>query len=788
MDLTRLIPRPHQAAVFFFAAIVLLSETVLFHCTHFVVGYVLAMTVIGCAVAGIGLGSLLASRLRCAEVNIFGWCCGGTTGSLYLVAWVLLRQPQLLFLLPATATVFVFPSMYIARSFARRDARSVYFYDMLGAGTAVGVTVALYRYCGSEAIFLGLVTLLPLLGAAWSGIVALSGDRRRAIDCLWLLLLGSVGALLLYRHLDDGALNIARLVNSDAPGIPAQSVLRRQSRLRIAKTYDNLLGRIDAIPADDRTYVTYNGFFNDNFYNTPVYDYAKYAQPHQLPFPEPDRRVVCGLVPEPKVFVVGAAADGILKTLRAITPLENIDANEINPGILQLMQHDFIDQSGRVYEGLHVQQGNALAILKRQVKKYDIITLINTHSSRWIGVPGPPDYLHTRESYDLYLDSLTPDGYLLFEERPDTWQGELGLKRMILTLYDCLQRRGVEDPAEHFFIWEFMSNRYFEQGGQGIQTGSDMYYVGMVVSLQPLRGPRRQHLLDWCDLQWKVAWKADGRPEHELMDWRLEPAYLKGQWHGERFGPFLDMIPEGDFTKLDPQFDATPVTNDRPFPSCSQRQLPEIQRMVRITSAACLLLGMLIVATAARRQKKLDRLAYLLVYNILIGAAYFFVEIMLIQAYQEVFLSPTSSLVLVLGVLLVGSGIGGLAAQHITPLRATLLLCPLVYVALRAPGWILSLQLSSPMTSILAATVILLVGMNMGIYFPNGLLLARRWSLRNRIPHLFALNSLAGSWAAVLSFYLGIRVGYTWTLAIALILYALAAMLHGRIVARLSES
>ena len=104
MDFARWIPRPNQVAVFFFAGVVLLSETVLFHATKFVVDYVLAMTVIGCAVAGIGLGALLASKLQCQEVDIFGWCCGGTAACLYLAAYVLLRQPDLLLLLPASAS------------------------------------------------------------------------------------------------------------------------------------------------------------------------------------------------------------------------------------------------------------------------------------------------------------------------------------------------------------------------------------------------------------------------------------------------------------------------------------------------------------------------------------------------------------------------------------------------------------------------------------------------------------------------------------------------------------
>jgi hypothetical protein len=778
VELARLIPRPHQAAVFFFAGVVLLSETVLFHVTRFIVDYTLAMTVIGCAVAGIGLGALLASRLQCVEADIFGWCCGGTTASLYLAALVLLQQPRLLFLLPSAAAVFVFPSTFIARAFARSDSRGVYFFDMLGAGVAVAATALLYQRYSSETIFLGLVTAIPLTGSIWSCLLATHGPRRRLWDGLWLLLLASVGGAFLTQQVQSDSMNIVRLVNPQAPNIPAQSVLRRPSRMSITRTYDSLLGRVDVIPSGNRTFVTYDGFFNDNFYNDPPEDYLDYAKPHGLRFPQVDRRVVYGLVPEPQVFVIGAAADGILKTLREITPLDHIDAVEVNPGILQMMQRDFVEESGRVYEGLNVQSGNATSILKHRQHKYDIITLINTHSSRWIGALGPPDYLHTRESYDLYLDRLTEDGYLLFEERPDTRRGELGVKRMILTLYDCLQRRGIENPAEHFFVWEYMSNRFYERGGTGVETGSDMYYVGMVVSLKPFRGQRRQNLLDWCKMEWMVLWNEQKQPIHYPRVHRPHPAYLLGKWHGERFGPFFDMIAERNFSALDPDFDSSIVTQDQPFPSCSRRSMPTIGRMVRVTSAVCCVLGGLIALGALRPARYRRQTALLVVYNIAIGGAYFFVEIMLIQAYQEVFLSPSLSLVLVLGILLIGSGIGGLTAERISPALATLALGPVLFAALRAPAWIVASGLPLPESNIIASCVVLLVGMNMGIYFPSGLIMARRWALRSRIPHLFAINAVAGSWATILSFYLGIRVGYAWTMTIALALYVLSVIVY----------
>ena len=763
-------------AVTFFAGIVLLSETLFFHAAKYILDYMLAMTVISCAVAGIGLGAFLASRFRQSEQSYFDWCCGGTTACLYLAAFVLLRHSSLPTLLPAVASVFVFPSMFIARAFARGSATGTYLFDMLGAGVAVGLIVLAYHWTGTETVFLILVTAVPAAGALWAAMASSYRRWARLPAFLWLAVFGMIGATLLHFQLADRRLDIQRLVNPSAPNIPAQNMLRRPSRWSVVKSYDNLVGRLDVIPTEQRFYVTYDGFFSDNFTGLPTYDYLDYAKPHEIDFPTQDRRVLYGLVPEPTVFVIGPAADGIIKTLRTITPPDHVDSVEVNPGVLQMMQHDFYEASGQSYKGMRPVLGNALSALRRSHRKYDMITLINTHSSRWIGALGAPDFLHTRESYDLYLDHLTDHGYLLFEERPDTRRGELGVKRMILTLYDCLKRRGAKDPAQHFFIWEFMSGRYTSKGHTGIATGSDMYYVGMIVSLEPIQGKRKQAVIDWYENPWFIQWDESEKPTHYLSERKLYPAYLKSTWSNERFGPFFKMIEAGDFSAISENFDDSLVTNDRPFPSCSTRSAPEIRQLVRITSGLCLLLCGLFAVGAVRNVAHRRSVGLLLVYNVAIGLAYFLVEIMLIQVYQRVFLAPSASLAMVLGVLLIGSAAGGLSARVIRPTMATIALVPLVLGCLWLPEWAVAHGWTSAATTAAAVVTIFAVGAAMGVYFPTGLIIADQWSLRAKIPHLFAINAISGSLATVLSLWLGIRAGYTWTVLIALALYIVASV------------
>ena len=685
-----------QLAVFFFAATVLLCETLLFHATKYVLDYVLAMAVISCAVAGIGLGAFLASRWSWSDRNLFGWCCGGTAASLYLAAGVLLRYPNLFLLLPAIASVFVCPSYFIACAFAQGSPRGVYLFDMLGAGMAVVLTVSAYQWLATEAIFLGVVTILPLVGAWLRPRCSTYRVRWRAVVCVALLACAGLGGALFYQQVTRNALSIARLVNPDAPNIPPQSVLRRPSRLRIERTYDSLIGRVEAIPAKrpDLRHVR-------RLLQRQLSDLSRPAITRSTRgrTTSAGRRSIgewpMGWYPTPQRVcdrsghhAASSRRCGKSRRSRRSTRSRSI------PGSLQMMQRDYLDASGGAYRDLHVVLGNALSVLRRSDKKYDLITLINAHSSRWIGSLGPPDYLHTRESYDMYFDHLSEDGYLLFEERPDTYRGELGVKRMILTLWDCLKRRGVQDPAEHFFIWEFMSYRYHEQGLTGIAPGSDMYYVGMVVSLKPFVGQRREDLLEWCDLEWSVRWEDTG-PVYVPCP-RLAGAGLSEievAWGAVRAVLRHDRCPA-----TSPGWGRTSMRPSSrtiaPSPSCPTTSIPEVlgcwwsRRESASCWAGCSAVG------AMRGTARRGGMGLLLFYNVAIGFAYFFIEIMLIQAYQGVFLSPSASLVLVLGVLLIGSAIGGLLSDRVRLWWATAALVPVLACCLQIPAW--TLQLDCP--------------------------------------------------------------------------------------------
>ena len=211
-----------------------------------------------------------------------------------------------------------------------------------------------------------------------------------------------------------------------------------------------------------------------------------------------------------------------------------------------------------------------------------------------------------------------------------------------------------------------MSHRYRDQGLTGIAPGSDMYYVGMIVSLKPLVGQRREDLLEWCE---PGMVRAIGKTT-DRFTYRVER--LRGAGLSEievARGAVRAVLRHARRRATSPgwgpDFDASIITNDRPFPSCPTTFVPELLRLLMVASGICLVLGGLFAVGALRGTERRGGMGLLLFYNVAIGFAYFFIEIMLIQAYQGVFLSPSASLVLVLGVLLIGSAIGGLLADRV---------------------------------------------------------------------------------------------------------------------------
>lgn len=749
--------------VTFFAAFVLLLETVLFHVLNYIYDYFAATMVISFAILGIGLGAFLASRINIKEEALFSLCCIGTTLCVYIaVAAVMFSYPLFWISAASIPLSFLFPVVYIATIFRNHRASPVYMYDMVGAFLGVLITVLLYKFLHSESIILLLTLVIPFVGL----IVQLFSGKpaKRFIFLILFILLIIPSGFFFYKQLAHDSFNVFRIISRQPFNPDQPKIFNYFSSDKLAKSYDSLLGRIDVVHSKIKKsfVVAWNGFDNDHFNDRDKGDYDTYFGPRDIEWPHQDIRILYGVVDEPKVFIIGSAAQGITKSVKTMTPLRNIYAVEINPSIIEIMTKDFYEESGQAYKGLRPILGNALALLKSTDEKFDIITLINTHSTKNIAYQGPPDYLHTIEHYNLYFDHLTDKGYLLFEERPVRRIGELGLYRMIHTIWQSLKQRGEDNPKLHFVIWEWMG-----RGKTKIKKNHDAYYVSMIVTKKPIIGELREKIIQWIRncAQQSSYYKRNG----------LRISYLNGFRERQEFVQLFNMIESADFKPLEEEnFGPGIVTSQRPFLQIATKSYPRLKKLVINTGLLTMILWGLFTLGLVKVEKK--KQGWLLnIYNVLLGGAYFFIEIMLLQVYQHIFIAASSTLILVLGLLLLSSGVGGYFSERLDVSIVTFLLIPISLSAVYAPTFLFNVGIPFIWIKFVSIFLICAAGFFMGVYFPKGLAQAKAYGLQQKIPHLFAINSVGGSFAVIFALFLGIKIGYQMTVLFAIVFYILAS-------------
>lgn len=394
---------PRYLKVTFFAAFVLLLETVLFHALNYIYDYFAATMVISFTVLGIGLGAFTAGKINLDEDELFSISCLGTTVCVYITcAAVLLSYPYLIISSFAIILTFFFSMLYISTLFRNHPANLIYWYDMAGAFFGISLTVLIYKVLATEEIVLFLLVFVPLIGL-FSNIKNKRKIKKQAYVFLGLVILGSILFSAQVLHDSFNMFNVLKSFKRK----PSLFELRDKSFLNefnreIIKSYDNLMGRIDVLPAKNDHSIHINGFSTDRFKRNKEKNYSDYYKPKGIKWPTSDVRILYGIVNEPKVFIFGPSVEGAVKSIKKITPLENITAVEINSSMLKIAKKDFVEECGFAYEGLNTIIGNGLSVLKSKNEKYDIITLLNTHSTPGISFSGAPDYLHTFQSYNFF--------------------------------------------------------------------------------------------------------------------------------------------------------------------------------------------------------------------------------------------------------------------------------------------------------------------------------------------------------------------------------------------------
>jgi SAM-dependent methyltransferase len=725
-------PAATIAIVTFVVLVLELTSTRLY---AYIGSYHATSTALSIAVLGIGIGAFVRLRFpRSGEPRIVA---PALAAALFCVAAATTAGASLPVLVALSLVPFALAGMLVSDAYASRGhtrARATYAIDLLGAAAGCLVAPRLLGPLSPTEI----TTLLGIMCCALA--LMLVERRRRSIVAVALIAVANVSLFIAARasYLPDGPLDA--LLRSDLSE-KAMSDSRTTARDVLDVAWSPL-GRLDVHRAPQDREATL-GVFTDGM--SPTY---LVQQAHAKATAFENTWGLLMSLPyrawQPKrVLVLGAGA-GASVWLAKKYGASRVDAVEVNPAIPDVLAR-WKHFAGDVYQqpGVRLFIEDARRYLTDTTERYDLIELALALTGNVHAQPsGMEAHLYTIEAVELYLRRLSPTGALvLIHSDPGN------AYRQLLTVIAALESIGV--PRERAL--------------EGIAVLHDprpaiAYRYMLVVRTSPMP-------LDDVDLL--------DVPPAELLWGPGDPV--------ERRAQLLDRTRLGA-TDDD---DLTPVRDERPYffqntKGLTATALAEPGRLWVLAGALVLVL-VLMFERGARGSSVRPAVA-----ATVLGAAYFCVELALIQRFTLAAGGALYAVSFVLFGVLAWSAVGALLlggvwrrldrGVSIASVAAALAVATTALVV-RDVAWLDEIS-SDGLRMLLIAAMVAPVGLAIGGPFPT--LLAQHGDPDRRIATLWAINgaaSVAGGIVAVLA----LRVaGSTDTLLLGAGLYVAAAAIAPR--------
>jgi spermidine synthase len=467
----------------------------------------------------------------------------------------------------------------------------------------------------------------------------------------------------------------------------------------------------------------------------------------------------------------------------------SIDAVELNPQIVQLIEGSYADFAGKIYQDEHtrVHIKDARGFLAGSTRHYDLIqmALLDSFGASSAGLYAlNENYLYTVEALQTYLRHLTPGGYLAMT-RWIRMPPRDNLK-LFATAVAALKHSGHDHPERQLALI------------RGWQTGT------LVVKNGTFTKTEIAALKQFCLERSFDAAYYPGIEATEVNRFnRMQQPYFyeaaRALLAGSRAADFLQQY----------KFNLQPATDDRPYFSHFFKwealaeilalrgqggmSLLESGYLVLITTLAQAILASIILILLPlwfiRKRAGQSRQAVsrwrVFVYFMALGLAFLFIEIAFIQKFILFLHHPLYALTVVLSALLIFSGLGSAWSQRLQAILGNhwtlsgavlgLTVISLVYFALLGPLFQASMGLPDLARIAIAIVLIAPVGFFMGIPFPLALSVLGRQAPA-LIPWAWGINGCASVVSTILATLFAIQFGFTALVLLALALYGVATL------------
>jgi hypothetical protein len=774
--------------------------------------YTLAFFAIGVAMLGMTAGALLVfyrfettyspARLSGAMARVmsyFAWSVLGSLVALLNLAVIPTFEPTLGFVASWTLTLLVLLPPYVLLGVAvslaltRSSQRIslVYGVDLVGASSGCLVTLALLTVIDTYDAILVVGAIGAIAASAFSAAGRVGGARTQATELKGtpnflirpgvalgvLVLVAGINALLgthglrpillkggierSYQLTEERWNSFSRIAMTMRP--QSDAFLFSASEIAPHVQLDQGLMSIDAEA------------------NTVMYRFS--GDPHEIDFLRFDATALAYFIRhQGRSAVIGIGGGRDLLTA-SIFGFRDITGVDYNPIFVRLFTHDYSDFSGAAkIPGLRLIVDDARSWFARSHEQFDLIQMSMIDS--WAGTTAgafaiSANPLYTVNGWKRFVSRLTPDGVFTVSR----WYHPEHLDetaRILSLAMATLIEMGEPKPAEHLYL---AAN-------------------GRLSTL--IVGRARLSMRDLSTLDETVQWlhyKTLAAPNRVSADTILERIL--------HAGTVDELIRIGRETPLNlaPTWDANPFFFNQlrlPDPTTPTSRLHAALResgvlhgslTASLTLLTLVIISMVVVvmviivpAMSSTRRSSANITLWSSAYFLLIGVAFMFVEISLIQRMSLFLGHPIYSLAIVLFSIILATGVGSLLSDRAVSLSVSSLVgWPLVlavYLGLLPLWWGKLLDETETGSLIERASVCLVTllpaGVLMGFMFPTGMRLCTR--IDSRItPWLWAVNGAAGVLASGAVVLVSIDTSLNHSLWIGAVAYALLAVVGPQI-------
>jgi spermidine synthase len=458
----------------------------------------------------------------------------------------------------------------------------------------------------------------------------------------------------------------------------------------------------------------------------------------------------------------------------SIFGFKDITAVEYNPIFVRLFAQDYraFSGAGRI-PGLRINVDDARSWFARSHEQFDLVqmSLIDTWAATGAGAfTLSENGLYTVNGWKRFLSRLTPTGVFTVSR----WYTAAHVDetaRILSLAMATLMEMGEPSPAAHLYL---AANRQLSTliVGRAPLSASDVRSLDAAVRAmhyQTLAAPDRP--------------SADAVFDRILRARTVDELVRIGRSTPLNLGPTWDSSPFF-FNQLRLSDPASMLRALRSAPGVMAGNLAASLTLLTLVVVSALVVLVVIIAPAmtSARQASGRTLRWGSAYFLMIGTAFMFVEISLIQRMSLYLGHPIYGLAIVLFSVILATGIGALLSESVVSLSATSLIgWPLLlasYLAL-LPSWLgRLLELTEPGALIERAAVCLLAvvpaGILMGFMFPTGMRLLNRIDSRVT-PWLWAVNGAAGVLSSGCAVLVSIETSLNYSLWTGAVVYAVLA-------------